>query len=162
MTCLADFVTSLTLERTRCGHSNSRSLRPCSPAPRFSTIPRATYVLVPQKVRRRSQEVLSFLQLGELLRWSLAPTSVSGHSYSCLVNVSDEHSNTRFLVDTDSEESVIPPTTSDHQHSPDPLTLTAINNTTIHTYGKCFLTQPQTIATLDIHHRQCQETNPRC
>lgn len=52
--------------------------------------------------------------------------------------VSDAH--TRFLVDTGSEVSAIPPTPADRSCSPDPLALTAVNNTSICTYGKCSLT----------------------
>ena len=54
----------------------------------------------------------------------------------CLFYVFDVHSHTRFLVDTGSEVSVVPPSLSDHRRSPDPLTLMAVNNTHIRTYGK--------------------------
>ena len=45
----------------------------------------------------------------------------------------------RFLVDTGSEISVIPPSASDRNHVPDTLSSTAVNNTSIPTYGKRLL-----------------------
>ena len=39
-----------------------------------------------------------------------------------------------------SEVSTIPPTPADRQHSPDSLALTAVNNTSIRTYGQRSLT----------------------
>ena len=45
----------------------------------------------------------------------------------------------RFLVDTGSEVSVIPPSASDRTHVPDTLSLTVVNNTSIPTYGKRLL-----------------------
>ena len=52
----------------------------------------------------------------------------------------DAHTHTNFLVDTGSEVSVIPPTPADRRRSPDPLTLAAVNNTSIRTYGQRSLT----------------------
>ena len=54
--------------------------------------------------------------------------------------LSDTHTHTRFLVDTGSEVSAIPPTPADRRRSPDPLALTAVNNTSIRTYGQHSLT----------------------
>ena len=71
---------------------------------------------------------------------TLAATGVSGPTHSRLFFVSDAHTNTRFLVDTGSEVSVIPPTPADRRCSPDPLTLMAVNHTPIRTYGKRSLT----------------------
>ena len=67
-------------------------------------------------------------------------TGVSGLTHSRLLHVSDRNSNCKFLVDTGSEVSVIPPTPADRRRSPDPLTLSAVNNTAIPTYGKRSLT----------------------
>ena len=47
--------------------------------------------------------------------------------------------HTQFLVDTGSEVSVISPTPADRHCQLDKLTLTAVNNTPICTYGKRFL-----------------------
>ncbi len=54
--------------------------------------------------------------------------------------VMDAHTGTRFLVDTGSEVSVIPLTLSKRKSPPDKLTLIAVNNTPITTYGKQSLT----------------------
>ena len=80
------------------------------------------------------------LQLGKRVGQTLAATGVNGLPSCRLFYVSDAHTNTRFLVDTGSEVSVIPPTPADRQRSPDPLTLSAVNNTAIRTYGKRSLT----------------------
>ena len=50
--------------------------------------------------------------------------------------VQDRTSGTQFLVDTGSEVCVIPPSSSDRKRTFDKLTLTAINNTPISTFGK--------------------------
>ena len=80
------------------------------------------------------------MQLGKLSGRTLVATSVTGPPYSCLFFVSDAHTNTRFLVDTGSEVSVIPPNPTDRRRSPDSLTLMAVNDTPIRTYGKRSLT----------------------
>ncbi len=80
------------------------------------------------------------MQLGKLSGRTLVATSVTGPPYSRLFFVSDAHTNTRFLVDTGSEVSVIPPTPTDRRRSPDSLTLMAVNDTPIRTYGKRSLT----------------------
>ena len=67
-------------------------------------------------------------------------TGVPGRPQSRLFYVSDAHTKTTFLIDTGSEVSVIPPTPADRRRSPDSLTLIAVNNTAIHTYGKRSLT----------------------
>ena len=69
----------------------------------------------------------------------LAATGVSGQHFSRLFHVSDTNTHTQFLVDTGSEVSVIPPTPADHRRQLDKLTLTAVNNTPVCTYGKWFL-----------------------
>ncbi len=52
----------------------------------------------------------------------------------------DAHTHTQFLVDTGSEVSAIPPTLADRRRTPDPLTLMAVNDTPINTYGRRSLT----------------------
>lgn len=66
-------------------------------------------------------------------------TSSPGPSSSRLFFVSDRTTHTRFLVDTGSEVSVIPPSGTD-RHASDTLTLTAVNSSPIRTYGKRSLT----------------------
>ena len=85
------------------------------------------------------------LQLGKRLGRTLAATGVPGpphppSSSSRLFFVYVILTCTRFLVDTGSEVSAIPPTHADRRHSPDKLTLMAVNNTPIRTYGKRSLT----------------------
>ena len=71
---------------------------------------------------------------------TLAATGATGSTPSRLFYVRDTHTNTRFLVDTGSEVSVIPPTAADRRRSFDPRTLIAVNNTPINTYGQRSLT----------------------
>ena len=80
------------------------------------------------------------MQLGKLQSRTLAATGVPGPPPSRLFFVSDTNTHTRFLVDTGSEVSVIPPSPADRRRSPDALTLMAVNNTPIRTYGKRSLT----------------------
>ena len=80
------------------------------------------------------------LQLGKRIGRTLAATGVTGPTTCRLFFVCDAHTNTQFLVDTGSEVSVIPPTSADRRRSPDPRTLTAVNNTSIRTYGQRSLT----------------------
>ena len=80
------------------------------------------------------------LQLGKLQGRTLAATGATGPSSSRLFHVQDTHTHTRFLVDTGSEVSVLPPSPSDRRHPPDKLSLMAVNNTPIATYGKRSLT----------------------
>ena len=80
------------------------------------------------------------MRLGKRLGQTPLATGVAGLTHSRLFYVSDKHTNTRFLVDTGSEVSIVPPIPADLRHSPDPLTLIAVNNTSIHTYGKRSLT----------------------
>ena len=80
------------------------------------------------------------LQLGKLPGWTLAATGVPGPPLSRFFFVSDTSAHTHFLVDTGSELSAIPPSPIDRQSVPDKLTLMAVNNTPICTYGKRSLT----------------------
>lgn len=80
------------------------------------------------------------MQLGKLPPRTLVATGVPGPPLSPLFFVSDRTTHTRFLVDTGSEVSTIPPSPADRRRSPDNLTLMAVNNTPISTYGKRLLT----------------------
>lgn len=65
----------------------------------------------------------------------LTATSVAGLIPSRLFFVTDRTTGLRFLVDTGAEVSVIPPSSADRKHRQDSLTLQAVNNTPIATYG---------------------------
>ena len=80
------------------------------------------------------------MQLGKLPGRTLAATSAAGPNPSCLFYVTDKNTRTCFLVDTGSEVSAIPPSFSERTHPPDRLTLMAVNDTPIHTYGQRSLT----------------------
>ena len=67
-------------------------------------------------------------------------TGAAGPNLSRIFYVSDRHTGTRFLVDTGSEVSAIPPSPPDRRHSPDKLTFMAVNDTPIRTYDKRSLT----------------------
>ena len=67
-------------------------------------------------------------------------TGVPGPPPSRLFFVTDPKMHTRYLVDTGSEVSTIPPYPADRRRSPDKLTLMAVSDTPIHTYGKRSLT----------------------
>ena len=72
------------------------------------------------------------------IRLDLIPfmLSTSGDLFNSIMFMpSRRNANTRFLVDTGSEVSVIPPSPADRRRSPDPRILTAVNHTSICTYG---------------------------
>ena len=66
-------------------------------------------------------------------------TNVAGPHPSRLFYITDRHSGVLFLVDTGAQISVIPPAATDRNLSSN-LTLQAVNNTTIRTYGTRSLT----------------------
>jgi cleavage and polyadenylation specificity factor subunit 1 len=61
---------------------------------------------------------------------------VTGGSSSRLLYVMDKHSKTRFLIDTGAEVSVFPATQHDKLYRRKGVSLTAANNSAIHTYAK--------------------------
>ena len=67
-------------------------------------------------------------------------TSVPGQVPSRLFYVTDKATGLCFLVDTGAEVSVIPPSATDRNHRKSNLTLQAVNNTSIATYGNRLLT----------------------
>ena len=67
-------------------------------------------------------------------------TSVPSQVPSRLFYVTDKATGLRFLVDTGAEVSVIPSSVSDRNHHKSNLTLQAVNNTSIATYGNRLLT----------------------
>ena len=78
--------------------------------------------------------------LGKRDGQALVATGVTGQNSSRLFYVSDSNSHTYFLVDTGSEVSAIPPSSTDRKRPADKLTLMAVNHTPICTYGKRSLT----------------------
>ena len=70
----------------------------------------------------------------------LMATSVPGQVPSRLFYVTDKATGLCFLVDTGAEVSVIPPSATDRNHRKSNLTLQAVNNTSIATYGNRLLT----------------------
>ena len=64
---------------------------------------------------------------------------VTGPNPSRLFYVTDRNSGIQFLIDTGAQVSVIPPSPKE-RHSPSALTLQALNNTSICTYGSRSLT----------------------
>ena len=61
-------------------------------------------------------------------------TDVTGLNSSRLFHITDRRSGLRFLIDTGAQVSVIPPSPAD-RNTPSTLTLQAVNNTRIRTYG---------------------------
>ena len=80
------------------------------------------------------------LLFGKCPGWPLMATSVPGQVPSHLFYITDKATGLRFLVDTGAEVSVIPPLVSDRNHHKSNLTLQAVNNTSIATYGNGLLT----------------------
>ena len=66
-------------------------------------------------------------------------TSVPGHRPCRLFYITDCTNGLRFLVDTGAEVSVIPPSPTDRKHHESNLSLQAVNNTLITTYGNRLL-----------------------
>ena len=67
-------------------------------------------------------------------------TSVPGLQQSCLFYITDRSNGFRFLVDTSAEVSVIPPSTTDRKNPCTGLSLQAVNDSPIATYGDRLLT----------------------
>jgi hypothetical protein len=67
-------------------------------------------------------------------------TSAASPLPSRLFYVQDHNSGTQFLVDTGSEDCVIPPPPTDRQRINDAITHTTVNNTHIPTFRKQSLT----------------------
>ena len=77
---------------------------------------------------------------GKLLGQTLSATSVTGHSPSRLLFLTDKYSGRRFLVDTGTKVSVIPPSPADRRIKPDCSGLSAVNGSMIATFGTRSLT----------------------
>ena len=62
-------------------------------------------------------------------------TSVPGHNSCHLFYITDSANDLHFLVDTGAEVSVVPPSQTDRKRQASNLSLQAVNNTAITTYG---------------------------
>ena len=82
----------------------------------------------------------ALLQVGKRTGQPLMVASTSGLLPSRLFYVTDRSNSLRFLVDTGAEVSVIPPSATDRKHRRDSLTLQAVNDSPIATYGDRLLT----------------------
>ena len=72
---------------------------------------------------------------------SLAATSVAGLSHPCrLFHIHDRYSNTRFLVDTGAEVSIVPPSPAERSSRQGNISLKAVNGSEIATFGTRSLT----------------------
>ena len=77
---------------------------------------------------------------GKRLGQSFSATSVAGHSPSHLLFLKDHNSSRRFLINTGTEVSVIPPSAADRKHKQNCLALRAVIGSTIATFGTRSLT----------------------
>ena len=93
-------------------------------------------VLVPQAFRRPSPKLHSSLRyVGKRHGQSLAATNATGLQPSRLLYITDKDTGLRFLIDTGAQVSVLPPMPQERKHPRSDLTLQAINNTPIPTFG---------------------------
>lgn len=102
-----------------------------------------------------------------LNRETLAVTNFAGSYISHFFYIIDKVTGFHFLVDTGSEVSVIPPSLSERRQPANKLTLTAVNNTPIFTYGKCSLTLNLSLRRsfswiFIVHCRGCAAANHWC
>ena len=65
----------------------------------------------------------------------LAATSATGLQPSRLFYLTEQDTDLRFLIDTGAQVSVIPPTSQESKHPRTDLTLQAVNDTPIPTFG---------------------------
>ena len=104
---------------------------------------RTNNLLVPPKVWQQGKEVqptLRFYPAAKRPGQPLAATDASGHNICRLLHVTDRISKRNFLVDTGAQVSIIPPTRSDRLRKRESFTLSAVNGSTIATYGQRSLT----------------------
>ena len=98
-------------------------------------------MLVPPALWRQSLQLHPTLcKVGKRRGQSLAATNAAGLAPSRLFFFTDRYTGLRFLVDTGAQVSVIPPTHKERQHHRSDLTLRAVNNTPIPTFGTRSLT----------------------
>lgn len=83
--------------------------------------------------------LLGFKLPGRTLKATAVPGQTHNHP-SRLFYVYDTQTGTKYLVDTGSEVSVIPPSQQERTTKPNKLSLLAVNNTPIPTYGSKSLT----------------------
>ena len=134
VTRLADLVASLTTRSRRRSTSRPRCTQSPGPPNPPPTDSFCWYQAKYGEAARKCKE------LGKLPGRTLAATGGPGPPPSRLFYVTDPHTHTRFLIDTVSEVSTIPPSPADRRRPPASLTLMAVNDTPIRTYGKRSLT----------------------
>ena len=111
---------------------SSPTASPTNPTP---TLPLYHFMLVPCPFWLQSPEVHpSLCLLGKREGQYVEATDVTGLNSSHLFHITDRRSGLRFLIDTGAQVSVIPPSPAD-RNTPSTLTLQAVNNTRIRTYG---------------------------
>ena len=118
----------------RRSRSRSRARRPTSPTPSDSQPPKDSLCWYHAKFGEAARKCKD-CAVGKTPRPDASGDGCS-RPLSQLFFVSDCNMHTRFLVDTGSEVSVILPTPAEQCRPPDPLALTAVNNTSICTYGQ--------------------------
>lgn len=130
---LADIVASLSPR----DQDTSRRLRRINPQLHHHHQHPSKYSAGTTSNRRCSTKLqTTVLTIGKLPGQPLAATSVAGLSPSLLFYITDKLTGARFLVNTGAEVSVIPSSQVEQRKGADHLTLQAINNTSIPTYGK--------------------------
>ena len=117
--------------------------------------PLITHVLVSSQVWLQCSQVPIPLQLfGERAGQPLVATSAAGRSDSRR----DKNSGLRFLVDTGTEVSIIPPSVPPHTHRASRYSLQAVNQSSIATFGTRFTDiEPWSAPPLpvDFHRGRC-------
>ena len=89
----------------------------------------------PDLQRLRPEMQTTLLQVGKRPGQPLMAASAPGLLPSRLFYVTDRSNGFRFLVDTGAEVSVIPPSATDCKHRRTSLSLQAVNDSPIATYG---------------------------
>ncbi len=94
-------------------------------------------MLLPLQLRRSRQEVPTTLFLGgkPSRQGEIAANSPGIPSTSRILFIVDKQSQRRFMTDTGSDVSVVPPTPVQHQHPNPSCTLRALNHSSIELYG---------------------------
>ena len=82
----------------------------------------------------------TLLQVGKQTGQLLMVVRACGLLLSRLFYITDRSNGLHFLVDTGAEIRVIPPSATDRKHRRDSLTLQAVNDSPIPTYGDQLLT----------------------
>ena len=99
------------------------------------------------------------MQLGKTPRLDITSNKCSRPMpYSPIFYQRFTHTYPLFLVDTGSKVSIVPPSSTARKHPPDKLTLAAVNDTPIRTYGKVSHPQPWTQVCIAVDIRSSRRT----